>query len=578
MEENILQEADRITQGDRRQAYGSVKEDFTRISGMWSALLANKLKAPITAHEYTLMMILMKVSRSWYSEGRDSLVDIAGFARTGEMLAEDSKPKLLDPIDEPDTSLQDQYEQMVGDLKERVNKSIYAETPPLDHSFAALDSKLEECLTEERPAEPKMVPKQYMPEDHAQPDLERFGLAAPVSDRDNEIYLAATERMKKYGNVPGGFVGFGACLTEEVRLYAETGHTSLEMVPEGEQKMFNLPDLPDATRLHNLPVSRYEPDSKDYDLNIPEEQDEYLRAFGVLDENIQAWRDSSTAPYMQNISQNPVYSAEVGQKGTISTAHSERVAMQIALRASHLNPFGGEVRKQLLDDDRQEFYDIITIRGRRLLMPRAIRQEASQQDQSAYIKLMYHLAGKPRVEMLFQACKKSNMNNTPSLFLNQHLWIEAQFFRSQFFKSWTPEPDQKDKELIHKAVLSVLGKTLCRELENIGLEPSQDLLRALMDRVLEMPMWNNPQCGDGKCPGCQRCTCHKCADWHDKVCEVLKLEKDIYADIPAPKLTNVTKVEKGFDQSYKGICEPGCEASFIEHLEGVNDKRRRWDG
>lgn len=92
MSENILQEADRITSKDRRVAYGPVGPDFQRIAELWTAHLREKLTAPITAEDYGVMMILMKTARFSYGKSRDSLVDVAGFARTLELLQEEQTP------------------------------------------------------------------------------------------------------------------------------------------------------------------------------------------------------------------------------------------------------------------------------------------------------------------------------------------------------------------------------------------------------------------------------------------------------------------------------------------------------
>lgn len=84
IEENILEEANRITSGDRRKEYGSVKESFERISKLWSVILGIE----VTPMQVCLCMIQLKIARQMNGYKRDSLVDIAGYARTGEMLHE----------------------------------------------------------------------------------------------------------------------------------------------------------------------------------------------------------------------------------------------------------------------------------------------------------------------------------------------------------------------------------------------------------------------------------------------------------------------------------------------------------
>jgi hypothetical protein len=81
---NILQEADKITGGERHDSYGHPRLDFSRTSQLWSAFLGIE----ITPEQVPLMMILLKVSREANKHKRDNLTDIAGYARTREMLDE----------------------------------------------------------------------------------------------------------------------------------------------------------------------------------------------------------------------------------------------------------------------------------------------------------------------------------------------------------------------------------------------------------------------------------------------------------------------------------------------------------
>jgi hypothetical protein len=82
--DNILQEADRITSGDRRKEYGSAKQSFGTIARLWSTVLGFQ----VTPMQVALCMIQLKVARQMNGHKRDSLVDIAGYARTAEMLEE----------------------------------------------------------------------------------------------------------------------------------------------------------------------------------------------------------------------------------------------------------------------------------------------------------------------------------------------------------------------------------------------------------------------------------------------------------------------------------------------------------
>ena len=80
--ESILEEADRLTGGDRNNDYGHPAHDFNRTAKIWSALL----NVDVTAQQVALCMVGVKMSRLTHRYKRDSVVDIAGYARTMEMV------------------------------------------------------------------------------------------------------------------------------------------------------------------------------------------------------------------------------------------------------------------------------------------------------------------------------------------------------------------------------------------------------------------------------------------------------------------------------------------------------------
>lgn len=83
----ILDEAKRITAGDRQKAYGHPSEHFARVVALVNARFSHKLKEPFEVWEWPIVMLLDKLSRGNGSPpSRDSLVDIAGYARTCEMV------------------------------------------------------------------------------------------------------------------------------------------------------------------------------------------------------------------------------------------------------------------------------------------------------------------------------------------------------------------------------------------------------------------------------------------------------------------------------------------------------------
>lgn len=72
----ILEEATRITGGDRREAYGDPRENWERTAAIWSAILG----APVTAEQALMCMIGVKLAREAHRPQRDTRVDIAGYA------------------------------------------------------------------------------------------------------------------------------------------------------------------------------------------------------------------------------------------------------------------------------------------------------------------------------------------------------------------------------------------------------------------------------------------------------------------------------------------------------------------
>lgn len=84
--ENVLQEADRIVDADRGDEYGHPFIDFSKTSGMINALFKAKLKSDFTPEDVSILMICVKLSRLANTMKRDSIVDIAGYAKTLDMV------------------------------------------------------------------------------------------------------------------------------------------------------------------------------------------------------------------------------------------------------------------------------------------------------------------------------------------------------------------------------------------------------------------------------------------------------------------------------------------------------------
>jgi hypothetical protein len=79
---NILQEADQLTSKDRHDAYGGPKTNFELVAQYWSVWKG----VPFSPEDVGMFNILQKVAREQFKHKRDNLTDIAGYARTLEMI------------------------------------------------------------------------------------------------------------------------------------------------------------------------------------------------------------------------------------------------------------------------------------------------------------------------------------------------------------------------------------------------------------------------------------------------------------------------------------------------------------
>lgn len=90
--ESILQEADRIINGERRKDYGPPLQNFSQVGLLWTPILYTPeflAGEPVTAEQVALCQIQLKISRYMNGKQRDSIVDMAGYAGTLELIAQD---------------------------------------------------------------------------------------------------------------------------------------------------------------------------------------------------------------------------------------------------------------------------------------------------------------------------------------------------------------------------------------------------------------------------------------------------------------------------------------------------------
>lgn len=94
--QNILQEADSLTAGDRGADYGHPLDDYAKTGMIWGALLhkwskesaASNHPIPVPPELACLMMVGVKLSREVNKHKRDNLVDGCGYLRCVEMIHE----------------------------------------------------------------------------------------------------------------------------------------------------------------------------------------------------------------------------------------------------------------------------------------------------------------------------------------------------------------------------------------------------------------------------------------------------------------------------------------------------------
>jgi len=87
---SLLQDAERLINGDRNLQYGAPIDDFSLTAKMWEAYLRRTMETRNTTvpsldpHDVAVLLILVKISRlAQTPEKRDHWLDIAGYAGCG---------------------------------------------------------------------------------------------------------------------------------------------------------------------------------------------------------------------------------------------------------------------------------------------------------------------------------------------------------------------------------------------------------------------------------------------------------------------------------------------------------------
>ena len=85
---SILTDAEHLVGGEKNAAYGHPLQDFQRVAVIWSGIL-NML---VTPEQVGLCLAGLKLAREAFQHNRDSLVDLAGYALTLQMIADAKEP------------------------------------------------------------------------------------------------------------------------------------------------------------------------------------------------------------------------------------------------------------------------------------------------------------------------------------------------------------------------------------------------------------------------------------------------------------------------------------------------------
>ena len=89
---DVLVEALKLTSGDRQNQYGTPDQDFARTAQMWSALKG----VEFTTQEVAMFQVCIKLSRNTHQSKRDNWVDVAGYARCGDICRQEEEKRNVD--------------------------------------------------------------------------------------------------------------------------------------------------------------------------------------------------------------------------------------------------------------------------------------------------------------------------------------------------------------------------------------------------------------------------------------------------------------------------------------------------
>lgn len=107
-----LEQASKITQGERQENYGTPEDNFKRIADLWSIYL----EQDIAPHDVAAMMSLMKIARLMNQPNhQDSWVDLAGYAACGCEITT-KEPTEFEKVLEAEDSDKDAHKKIYSDF------------------------------------------------------------------------------------------------------------------------------------------------------------------------------------------------------------------------------------------------------------------------------------------------------------------------------------------------------------------------------------------------------------------------------------------------------------------------------
>lgn len=156
----------------------------------------------------------------------------------------------------------------------------------------------------------------------------------------------------------------------------------------------------------------------------------------ILPANQNAMSRAKTAGDIPNISTEPCAETPAFDSHALEGAFRDQAGMSaehLNLAASFVQQGQQEIRhfRQELQDSARQLSTLrmpdtrVNIEGIKMEVPFTLKQYAIDIDQNKYMKIMYALLGKERIDNFRGHATKSNQNNTPALWLNQAVWIES---------------------------------------------------------------------------------------------------------------------------------------------------------